>query len=479
MKLILCILTYFVLCLSVSKVHAQFTNSGNFKLAPTATITFFGDFINNGDFIDSSLTVAFAGLTSQKIGGSSLTQFKNLIINNSSGITLQQSLITYNNLTLTSGKVNLNGYSLTLGSEGNNGTLTGGGSGQYLLSGNAGSTFTRYCTNTAGAYFFPLGDAASYSPLSIDFADAGGLSSTSKINVSVTNAAHPQKGTAGSYISRYWTVTPTAIATNTIYSVDYTYAASDVTGVEANLFPFKYNNSGWLAAAGSGAQYTMGSGGVNPGNHTVNWNGLYTFSDFTAFGNGTPLPISLLNFDAYPEVNFVQTKWSTASETNNDYFTVERSSDALHFKPAGIVKGAGNSNEILDYSFTDTLPYKGISYYRLKQTDFDGAITCSTIRKVTFNTLENNAEMLSVYPNPSTLNGVYIKTGELIEDDKMDVKLLNLTGQLIYEKLVTPDLKGDLQFIDLGKIASGIYYLKITIGTMDSTFKLLLQHERN
>ena len=116
----------------------------------------------------------------------------------------------------------------------------------------------------------------------------------------------------------------------------------------------------------------MGVGTVNPGTRTITWDGLYSFSEFTSIGNGTPLPISLLDFNVRPVLNQVEITWTTASETNNDFFTVERSQDGREFIPIGVVDGAGNSNTILNYKLMDADPYVGISYYRLKQTDFDG-----------------------------------------------------------------------------------------------------------
>ncbi|NRA10572.1 MAG: hypothetical protein HRT57_01295 [Crocinitomicaceae bacterium] len=79
--------------------------------------------------------------------------------------------------------------------------------------------------------------------------------------------------------------------------------------------------------------------------------------------------MELIHFSAkYDAVNTVQLNWSTASEINNDLFTVERSKD-----------GAGNANSTLTYYDLDRNPLNGISYYRLKQTDFDGSISSSEI----------------------------------------------------------------------------------------------------
>ncbi|MFO7978938.1 MAG: hypothetical protein R6U64_09780 [Bacteroidales bacterium] len=89
--------------------------------------------------------------------------------------------------------------------------------------------------------------------------------------------------------------------------------------------------------------------------------------------DGIILPIKLLAFTSRVEKDQVILQWTTATETNNDYFTVGRSHDMHAWEVIGTVSGAGNSNQPLSYQLADRMPYEGISYYRLKQTDFDGA----------------------------------------------------------------------------------------------------------
>lgn len=90
------------------------------------------------------------------------------------------------------------------------------------------------------------------------------------------------------------------------------------------------------------------------------------------FNNVDPLPIELLSFSFEIHPGVVLLRWITATEINNDFFTIERSRDMLQWEELGKIQGAGNSNELLSYNFSDRNPVRGISYYRLKQTDFDG-----------------------------------------------------------------------------------------------------------
>lgn len=107
---------------------------------------------------------------------------------------------------------------------------------------------------------------------------------------------------------------------------------------------------------------------------TLNWNwssggGGTTTATFSC----TVLPIELLSFNGSVSNNFNLIQWSTATEINNDYFTLERSVDGLNWEEIANVNGAGNSSVTLNYSFRDYGYVPGISYYRLSQTDYNGS----------------------------------------------------------------------------------------------------------
>jgi hypothetical protein len=113
--------------------------------------------------------------------------------------------------------------------------------------------------------------------------------------------------------------------------------------------------------------------------------------------NAFVLPVSLIYFNARVNDNNVLIEWQTASEKFNDYFTVERSSDGNIFNPIAIIDGAGNSNDLLNYTYIDQWPLPKISYYRLKQTDFNGDFTYSKVVAVRMN-IEG---LFAIYPNPA------------------------------------------------------------------------------
>lgn len=113
-----------------------------------------------------------------------------------------------------------------------------------------------------------------------------------------------------------------------------------------------------------------------------------------------PLPIELLDFSANCDEGAVTLQWSTATETNNDYFEIEKSADCQNWNALTRIAGAGNSNCLLNYQYVDFTPNSGISYYRLKQYDFDGQSSVSGVLPVSCGVNEISANA-KVYPNPA------------------------------------------------------------------------------
>jgi hypothetical protein len=122
---------------------------------------------------------------------------------------------------------------------------------------------------------------------------------------------------------------------------------------------------------------------------------------FTAASSvrANPLPIKLISFDAYLSNEQVELTWSTASEINNNFFTIERTNNGVLWQVVETIEGAGNANSRLDYHSTDKDPLQGTSYYRLKQTDYDGQSEISA--PVVINYHNKSTHQLKVYPNPT------------------------------------------------------------------------------
>jgi hypothetical protein len=166
----------------------------------------------------------------------------------------------------------------------------------------------------------------------------------------------------------------------------------------------------------------------------------------------TPLPVELLSFTAERNDLAVDVKWQTASEINNDYFTVERSRDVMNFTTLVIVKGSGNSTSLKKYTARDDSPYPGTSYYRLKQTDFDGGFKYSKVVAVNF----RKDEMLSglkIYPNPVT-SALSIEM--LDNKEPVNFEIINATGSIVYKGSVNQKTS-----VQVAGFPSGTYVIKI------------------
>ncbi len=165
------------------------------------------------------------------------------------------------------------------------------------------------------------------------------------------------------------------------------------------------------------------------------------------------LPIELVSWEVISKRNQIVAKWATAAEINNDFFTIEESSDGTNFKEIMTIKGAGNSSEIRHYQevFTPSDKISDILYYRLKQTDYDGAFDYSPIVWVALEKLLN--EELVIHPNP------------VIDDDFLILLPKAMVGSLrvidgfgkTVKKLILTDEENRLLSISAAHLPSGNY----------------------
>jgi hypothetical protein len=226
------------------------------------------------------------------------------------------------------------------------------------------------------------------------------------------------------------------------------------------------NNSDEITIDGGlsvGGDLTNGSGGVISGTGNISVDGTVDNSGTIGGSTGDDLgalPIELIDFNATVSGKNVKIRWETASELNNLYFVVERSTNALLFDDIGTVMGAGNSNTYLKYSFTDTVPLNGVSYYRLTQVDYDGSSTSSNIISLArTNDMDSTLEFM-VYPNPN--NGDVVKIESLrnyIASQEILVIVLDMNGKIYYSKVILTKTDGSFyKAMDLhNSIPKGVY----------------------
>ncbi|HPD53911.1 MAG TPA: T9SS type A sorting domain-containing protein, partial [Bacteroidia bacterium] len=177
----------------------------------------------------------------------------------------------------------------------------------------------------------------------------------------------------------------------------------------------------------------------------------------------TALPIELKSFDANPESEgSVTLSWVTASEINNDYFTLERSTDGMHYSVINKQPGAGNSTTERYYSFTDTEPDDGDNFYRLTQTDYDGKFeTFDPVHVYVKNKNASGAAIANAYPNPFSDRFEVNMKGVL--DSRGELTLVNSGGVTIRSIPIGPDdISRTQAFDNLEGLPSGLYILYLT-----------------
>lgn len=182
-----------------------------------------------------------------------------------------------------------------------------------------------------------------------------------------------------------------------------------------------------------------------------------------------PLPIDLLSFNAKYNGSTVDLTWATASETNNDYFTIERSLDEENFVTIGTVKGKGRSSFENQYSIEDIEPYSGLAYYRLKQTDNNGKSEYSDL--VSLN-IEYEDNFFTLAPNPA------IDMTELsfysFRNEDITVVMYDATGRLVRTVSVKSNPGLNIISMDTHHLQKGIYHVVLTGVDKVRTSKLVI-----
>ncbi|MEM9051661.1 MAG: autotransporter-associated beta strand repeat-containing protein [Bacteroidota bacterium] len=342
-----------------------------------------GNWTQTGGFFPNNNSVTFNGSSTQTLSSPADLEFFSLAIDNANGLSLSNDIEIINNFTFTDGIV-----SGSVGTERvvflDNSTVTGGSNTSHIdawieKQGDDDFTFP------TGAFFTDPDGILSqnyYQPIRIE-----GLDAASTFEARYFAEQHPN---AGQYFDGQ---SNTAGDNQEISNCDY-WTLSRISGTESARVVITYGNTPcnqvlpggnvFLQLAkwdGFSWEYPLLVGSdPNTLGEVSTIGEVASFSDFTLASNRPDfnvLPITLLSFRAEVIEGTVRTAWVTASEQDNDFFTVERAVDGINWEAVGEVEGAGDSNVELLYSLVDERPYSGVSYYRLRQNDFNGTSSVS------------------------------------------------------------------------------------------------------
>ena len=175
--------------------------------------------------------------------------------------------------------------------------------------------------------------------------------------------------------------------------------------------------------------------------------------------------MELVSFKAEVKTENVLLSWTSATETNNAFYWIERSENGSDFKELAVVTGSGTTQSSSDYQFTDFNPISPESFYRLKQTDFDGAFQYSHPRRVTLEQ-DERLRIRQVYQNQNQLQVILNQKPKSI----YRLRLIGLSGQVILDKT---EQKQEVIF-PIKPLAPGFYCVSLINASVNETIKFFV-----
>ena len=219
---------------------------------------------------------------------------------------------------------------------------------------------------------------------------------------------------------------------------------------------------------------SFGSYPINQPNYAIKITQVNTGGSLTIDGvviDCVTLPIELVAFEGevLKEGNLLQ--WTTASELNNDFFSLQRSTDGLHFETIHTVNGAGTTSETNTYQYADRDAPQGIAYYRLQQTDFDGSSTTSKVIALQRGESKGELEIISVTPLG---NYQHIDIGFYAPSiGRVNAKVFDVSARLVYSTSIEAMEGFNTLQINTQTYSQGMYLLQLQHGETVRMVKIL------
>lgn len=316
------------------------------------------------------------------------------------------------------------------------------------------------CTGTDPS--FAVDDITLSAPVSVDFTCEYFYANpqTTFNNVLVPSLDHIS-------MCEYWILTRNSGSTTKTVTLEWDANSCGVT-LLSDLRVARWDGAVWQNEGNTATTGTTSAG-------TISSVVVANFSPFThsSVSSQNPLPVGLVSFTAKYNGKTVDLQWQTASETNNDYFTVERTKDGNSFSEIAKVESKannGNSSSTLNYTAEDISPLNGNSYYRLKQTDINGESKLSNLVPVNIEK-EIPLEIVAIASNGNTTLSVLVNC---ICKSELSVEIFDATGRkVVAEKLAAT--QNSFRFnTNISSLASGVYLLKVTNGEEIAVKKFIL-----
>jgi hypothetical protein len=388
------------------------------------------------------------GTSKQKISGGG--QIANITINNDNDVALENDIVITGELTLTEGDIELGDYDITL-----EGDVPHGNADSYLKINGSGVVKAEVGSEPV---IFPIGRNP-YEPIIID-EGGGAVYEVGVRDFVYENPASESIEITTESVSETWFVRSDESKTNVQITFGWN-ADQELSGFDRTKSFVAY----W--EEGVSASWTPSSIGVATGDgpyyRTITLSNMSTNQYYFGIGSGnSALPVEFTYFKADEQNGSVELTWGTATETNNELFEVQRSSDGVTWEVLEEVMGAGTTFEPQDYITYDNSPLSGVNYYRLRQVDFDDKFDFSKVAIVDLGASSgaNELEITSVYPNPFSSNLSIDVAG--LGSGRYSVEILNTSGVAIKSREFSSGESA--QFSGLDDLQFGVYILKVVQG---------------
>ncbi|MGD1843946.1 MAG: T9SS type A sorting domain-containing protein [Salibacteraceae bacterium] len=391
-----------------------------------------------------------------------------------------------------------------------------------LVPDNATTIATSTCVQGAWTYYFNPGD-----PTELLFAIEkqpavlGGNTNAFEVNVNITTSSNPQI-TSGVFsrenatipeatfvMGRYWNLVPTSGSLNGTINIRFFHRTTELSQLGSTANAWNTANAGGTATVSGTRHFIMNNGtfnhltsdlqtggiqdafeitdittGTEDGVNFTQFNGVPTLTGggiaSTVNRNSVVLPVELLSFQAEKAkaARAVNLIWVTATEINNDFFTIERSAtglagdwEELAYHDSKALNG--NSNRVLHYHLVDAEPLQGLNYYRLRQTDFDGTDEVSEIRAVRLDD-DAKAERFLLFPNPTDGDQLVLRI-EGLGNIPMEFSIVDAHGRSLKSRsVVVPATVHQIDVLEGQQLASGVYYLVLRYGNKVQYLKFVV-----
>ena len=435
---------------------------------PSFVLTLTGNITNNsGSTFNATGSITFGGTSKQSIQGTGATQINNFTINNAAGVDIDAATTITGALTFTSGVVTLTDDILTLSSTG---SITGESSSNFVVT-PFDNCLTQQGLGNGGRQnvIFPVGISSSeYTPVTIDNDGTPLDEYCVRVEDNVYSGGFIGSGTqqTADAVDKTWFISEGVDGGSDVtLTLQWNFADELPDFDRMDMFISHYT-SDWFPYA-TGLMAT----GSDPYSAFVS--GVSSFSPVGAGSGSSPLPIELTLFEAIVIENAVQLIWTTTTEVNNDFFTLERSADGEFFEFVDRIAAAGNSSTSRSYQHLDDSPNRGINYYRLKQTDFDGSFTYSKIVVVDFEPIL--IPELTVYPNPN--GGSFdLQVLGLSGEQKLKIEFFTTRGHRLFEFEAQVNALGEL-FLPVEvseKVEEGVVIMRVSSPELSLSKRLIL-----